>query len=200
MKKITLILIITALSVAMFVAVASADSKVRCLHGAYEMSLKGNGLSSTFPGFDGPDEFGVWEPIGSEVWGSTDTAYGTFIFNCKGYGTASGRNFAFDFPPGNPVDYGGPVSRSNGFFLEFDYHITHEGNMTVTVNNTWFPLEMTGKVSKDKKTIILTNTNTLIPFPPPWVTPRPDPYPAYYSLFTATRILIKVQKNVKDDD
>jgi hypothetical protein len=195
MKKIFLVLTITVLSVFIFAAAVSADgNRYRNFQGTYEMSLKGNGLNSPsgfkppiIPDPEKPEIVFRYPNSSAGVWGSTDTAFGTFIFNSDQSGSAHGFNYAFDLPPGPPGT--GPWARANEFYIEFNYSVTPEGVITVDVT---FPLiltdvHMVGKVSKDRKTITLTNSNSLLTFD------------THESLFTATRVLIKVLNDLEDD-
>lgn len=192
MKKITLVLIIAALSIFMSASVVLAHgNRYRNFKGTYEMSLKGNGLNSTCGFSSFVTDFGTFYKPNDDsdcvVWGSTDTAYGTFIFNRDGTGSAEGRNYAFDLPPGNG---GIGLARTNPFYIEFDYEITPEGEIKVDIT---FPpiltsVEMIGRVSKNRKTMTLTNSNS------------PLEFGTHSSLFTATRVLIQVLNNVEDED
>lgn len=185
MKKIALIMMITALSVFMLAAVVSADGNGwKNFHGVYEMTAKANGLHSTWGFSDGPpyrpstvDPDPSDEETASRVWGSADVAYGTWKFFRNGKGTAEGMNYAFDFPPGGPF-FDGPIARNNPFYLEFDYDITRKGDITVTVTNLFFELNMTGKISQDRKTMTLYNAYTKI---------------GPTAIFMASRVLIRVK-------
>lgn len=183
MKKFALIMVIAALSMFICQAALWADNfNWRRFHGIYEMAAKGNGLNST-GGFDKiANDFYVPKQ-GSIVWGSADVAYGTWTFNRDGSGKAEGMNYAFDFPPGNPA-LGGPIARNSEFYLEFDYDVTREGVITVTVTNLPIFFEMKGQVSKDRKTITLYNAYTFL---------GPN------SIFMASRVLIKVGNNAEED-
>jgi hypothetical protein len=183
MKKIVNVSIIAALSIIMFSAVVSAgDYRWGRFHGVYEMTAKSNSLISTRGFTETADGFIPNE--GSRVWGTADMAYGTWIFKKDGTGTAEGRNFAFDLPPGHP-DYG-PRARDNDFYFEFEYEIMRGGAIHVWVTapneppNDLTMLEMEGMVSQDRKTMTLNNTYT-----------RFNPN----TIFMATRVLIQVQNN-----
>ena len=184
MKKLSLALVMAVLSMFAFAAFVSAEGKgnrYRNFQGTYEMSLKGNGLNSTL-GFT-KLENGFFKPVeNSVVWGSTDTAYGTFVFNRDGTGWADGMNYAFDLPPGNLSIFGGPIARNNTFYIEFEYEISPDGliNLYITFPPILAPVEMTGKVSKNRNIMTLTNSNSLLEFN------------THDALFTATRVLIRV--------
>ena len=190
MKKMFFVLIITVLSMFMMAAVVSADgNRYRNFQGTYEMSLKGNGLNSTL-GFTQSDN-GFFKPVAnSVVWGSTDTAYGTFVFNRDGTGWAEGMNYAFDLPPGNLSIFGGPIARNNRFDIEFEYEISPDGliNLYITFPPILATVEMTGKVSKNRNIMTLTNSNSLLVF-----------VGSHETLFTATRVLIRVLNDVEDE-
>ena len=189
MKKISLILLITFVLVLMIAAFASAGgNRYRNFQGVFEMSLRGNGLNSTL-GFEQLPDNGFWVPVeGSYVWGSTDTAYGTFVFNRDGTGCASGRNYSFDLPPGNPL-FGEdpvPVARNNPFNISFSYDISSDGviELYITDPPILSEVEMIGKVSKDRRTMTLTNADS------------PLVFDTHETRFTATRVLIKVLDNM----
>ena len=100
MKKIVYVSIIAAISITMFSAVVSAgDYRWGRFHGVYEMTAQGTALISTGGFTETADGFIA---NGPHVWGTVDRAYGTWIFKKNGTGTAEGRNFAFDLPPGHP--------------------------------------------------------------------------------------------------
>lgn len=184
MKKLTVVLIITALSVFMYAAMVSAGDKGwKNFHGVYEMTAKANGLNST-NGFQQTSN-GFYIPnTDAYVWATADVAYGTWTFYRDGTGKAEGMNYAFDFPPGPPGV--GPRARDNPFYFEFDYDITRERVITANVT---FPapltsLEFTGRISQDRKTMTLNNTYTFL---------GPN------TIFMASRVLIWVRDNPEDD-
>lgn len=192
MKKISIILLFTFVSIFMIAAFASADvNRYRNFQGTYEMSLKGNGLNSTCGFISVETKLGTFYKPDSEtdckVWGSTDTAYGKFVFYRDGSGFACGRNFAFDLPPGDPV------ARQNPFYIEFDYSISSEGVISLDITFPTVPVDLTtihmiGKVSKNRETITLTNSNS------------PLYFDTHDSLFTATRILTKILYNTECEE
>ena len=180
MKKIALILVITALSVFMFAAVVSADghryrNPYRNFQGVYAVTAKANGLISSEPFV--PAENGFVAPKGSRVWGTADVAYGTFKFYRNGKGNSKGMNYAFDFFPG-PPDIG-PRARDNAFDYDFRYTITRDGviNVWVTSPEGLTPLVMEGKISPDLKTMTLDNAYTFFDD---------------YTIFMASRVLIRL--------
>ena len=178
MKRITLLLTISVLSIFMLATVVFADGKGgKTISGVYEMVARGNALIST-TGFTETDN-GWIANAGGHVWGTIDMAYGTWEFKPDGTGTVEGRNFAFDLPPGHPVH--GPRARDNDFYFEFEYEITNGGAIHVWVTTPGLTmLEMEGTVSKDRKAMTLNNTYT-----------RFNPN----TIFMATRVLIQVQNN-----
>ena len=187
MKKIAPIMMITALSVFMFAAVESADGKGwKRFHGVYEMTAKTNGLISTCGYEEGGPPYVAKDGDDCRVWATADTAYGTWIFERDGTGTAEGRNFVFDFPPGPPNV--GPRARNNDFKFDFDYEITHGGVITVWVTTTepvdLTPLILTGRVSPDRKTMTLNNAYTFF---------NPN------TIFMGSRVLIRIRKNAIKD-
>lgn len=178
MKKITYILFITALSLFVTASVVSAGGHHwKRFHGVYEMTAQGTALISTL-GFTETENDGFIANEGSHVWGTADRSYGTWIFKRDGTGTAEGRNFAFDFPPGHPIY--GPRARDNDFYFEFEYKITHGGviNVWVTAPAGLTMLEMEGMVSQDRKTMTLNNSYTFF---------NPN------TIFMASRVLIRVK-------
>ena len=177
MKKIVYVSIIAALSIIMFSAVVSAgDYRWGRFHGVYEMTAKSNCLISTGGFTETADGFIA---NGPHVWGTADMAYGTWIFKKNGTGTAEGRNFAFDLPPGHPAH--GPRARDNDFYFEFEYEITSGGAIHVWVTTPGLTmLEMDGMVSQDRKTMTLNNTYTRL---------------NANTIFMATRVLIQIQNN-----
>lgn len=162
MKKPFLVLVIAALCIFMLAVVASADGKGwRGFHGVYLMRATGSCLHSTL-GFEQTND-GFFIPIlgtGSQVWGATTMAYGTWTFKRDGTGEASGENYVIDFPPGSPSGIppntnspNGPKARDNPFSFTFTYDVTHEGAITITVIPGVFGFE--GMVSTDLKSITL---------------------------------------------
>jgi len=191
MKKIFFIFMISALSVFMSAAVASADGKRwgRWFYGVYEMTAKSNALISTC-GFKegGPPYVAITDGTNGtdcQVWGTADVAYGTWQFYPNGKGTAKGDNFAFDLPPGPPGI--GPRARDNIFEFKFEYEIMRGGviNVWVTSPPPLTPLVMEGMLSEDFKTITLNNAYTF------WDD---------HTIFMASRVLIRIaQKNADKD-
>jgi hypothetical protein len=192
MKKLAVFVVITVLSVFMFAAVVSADGhRWGKFHGVYAMTAQGSAIIST-GGFTEtePDVIphGFIPNEGSHVWGAVDRAYGTWIFKRDGTGTAEGRNFAFDFPPGPPGV--GPRARDNDFKFEFEYEIYPGGAIHVWVTapnkppNDLTMLEMEGMISPDRKTMTLNNAYTFF---------------NDYTIFMASRVLIWVRNNAKED-
>lgn len=167
MKKISLILMITALSVFMFAAVVSADGQGwGRFHGVYEMIANGSCLHSTEDFYETSD--GFFKPNQpSTVWGATSMVQGTLIFNRDGSGMASGENYVIDFPPVrlgpitlDPDSSTGPIARDSQFGFPFTFDVTHDGMITVRLPNGF---ELTGMVSKDRKTVTLGSAYQYIP-------------------------------------
>lgn len=178
MKKITLILIISALFFFVSAAAVIADGEpYRGFSGVYEMIARGNALIST-KGFTETDEGFFVANEGSHVWGTIDMAFATWIFKPDGTGTAQGRNFAFDLPPGHPTF--GPRARDNIVNFKFKYKITRDGAIYVRIKKPkdLKPLEMEGMVSEDRKTITLHSEYVFF---------NPN------TIFMASRVLIRVQ-------
>ena len=151
MKKIILVLIITALSLLVSTAVVTAhDEGRRGFSGVYEMSSTGSCLHSIEGWIDGGGP--PYIPVNNiDAWAATTMAHGTWTFNLDGTGLAGGENYVIDFPPG--ITPGpGPMARGNSFSFEFNYDVTSKGVITVTLDSG-FVLE--GRVSVDKKTMTI---------------------------------------------
>ncbi len=190
MRRITLVLMISLLSIFVSAAVVIADGKDgKRFSGVYEMIARGNALIST-TGFTKTDN-GWIANAGGQVWGTIDMAYGTWIFERDGTGTVEGKNFAFDLPPGNPVH--GVRARDNDVYMEFEYYVSSGGAISISVTypnepppgNDLTMLDMEGMVSQDRKTITLHSE-----------------YVEFNDnvIFMASRVLIRVKKKAKDED
>lgn len=175
MKKITLILIISVLFFFVSSAAVIAQDPVN-ISGVYEMIARGNGLIST-KGFEETAEGHYVAKKGSRVWGTIDMAYATWVFEGNGTGTAVGQNFAFDLPPG--PRHVGPRARDNAVEFEFDYTVTVDGKINVTITEPpgLKPLIMEGMVSEDLNTITLHSEYVFF---------NPN------TIFMASRVLIRV--------
>ena len=201
MKRITLILVTTAFAVFMFAAGVSADGKKhRGLKGVYNMSASGSCLHSKLGFTPVGNKFVPRTPDDGEVpvvWAASANPTGIWIFKPNGTGSAEGINYIIDFPPGSPSDFPSafsgsiaPKVRDTPFKIkEFTYEITHNGRIIVKVIPGIFELE--GMVSLNRKTITLLSANQ---FFGPIVNNRPT------AICNFSRVLIRVQKNVKDDD
>lgn len=152
MKKIILVLIITALS--LFVSTAVVTANDEGFSGVYEMSSTGSCLHSIDGWMYGGGP--PYIPVNIDAWAATTMAHGTWTFNRDGTGVAGGENYVIDFPPGitpGPFPLGsGPMARGNPFSFEFNYDVTSKGVITVTLDSG-FVLE--GRVSVDKKTVTI---------------------------------------------
>ena len=177
MKKILLVLSILALSVLVAGSTVYADDDGKGISGVYEMIARGNGLIST-TGFTETDK-GFIPNADAHVWGTIDMAHGTWIFKRNGTGTAEGRNYAYDLPPGHPVH--GPRARDNDFYYEFEYTVSRKGEITAWVTYPEGPLEalvMEGMISRDRKTMTLHSEYIFF---------NPN------TIFMASRVLIRVK-------
>ena len=117
MKKLSLIVIIAALSMFMSAAVASDFghswwdfNPFHDFHGTYEMISSGICLHSKDGWKDASDTLNGTVPpftpvAGSTVWAGTATARATWIFNKDGTGTVQGTNYASIFPGGDISPY-----------------------------------------------------------------------------------------------
>ena len=178
MKKITFFLIV--FSLLFFVssqAVIAGDECYNGFRGVYEMIARGNALIST-TGFTETDEGFIPNPD-AHVWGTIDMAHGTWTFKRNGTGTAEGRNYAYDLPPGHPVH--GPRARDNDFYFEFEYTVSRKGVINAWVTYPEGPLKelvMEGMISRDRKTITLHSEYIFF---------NPN------TIFMASRVLIRVK-------
>jgi hypothetical protein len=168
MKKMARIISFAALSVFIFASIVSADDDNgwRGFHGVYEMIANGSCLHSTKDFYQTKDGFYKPKPD-SDVWGATSMVQGTLVFKRNGEGTASGENYVIDFPPGRPdpsvFDENsptGPIVRDSIFAFSFNFEVTRDRVITVTLKNGF---ELDGMVSKDRKTITLGSAYQYIP-------------------------------------
>jgi hypothetical protein len=134
------------------------------LHGDYVMTASGGCFHSS-TGFN--ENGGKYSPNSKAVvWGATVAATAFWTFEPDGTGLVwGGTNYAIDFPPGEtqPLKKDGTltgVSRSNPIGFTFHYVVDQYGDIAVTPDNPIFPA-MKGTISFDRKTMTLSNFNTL---------------------------------------
>jgi hypothetical protein len=168
MKKIAFILIFTALSMFMSVALVSADGKGwRGFHGEYAGTATGSCLYSFLlfePGFTVPTPSTFPPP---DAFGSTIVAEGSWTFERNGTGSFKGKQFGISFPP-----FPGRSANVVDIIFDFAYTIQHDGKITITMEDGTFvgtyeygpnadltytvdQLEIAGIILNDKKTISL---------------------------------------------
>ena len=98
MKKLALTLVITVVSMFMFVAVAMAGGHGwKKLNGEYYMTSTGNCLHSTL-GFN--DNYTPITGVDSKVWAASTMTQGIWTFSPDGTGTAELENFGLVFLQG----------------------------------------------------------------------------------------------------
>jgi len=156
MKKLTVVVMMIAIAAVMLATMASADDHHHWwgIQGTYAMTATGSCLHSTL-GFNA----NLTPITGSAVWGATVTPQAIYTFESDGTGTASGTNYILDFPPGSPV-FGGPIARQSPISFNFHYEVTHDGAITVYPP---LPPNLVGMISKDHKTLQLSNANQVQP-------------------------------------
>ena len=111
-------MIIAALSTFMSAAMTLAQ-----VSGTYEMSSTGSCLYSTLGFKETAPPFTPNFDAHSKVWGATTMATATWTFDeGKCNGTASGTNYAIDFPPGGPI-LKSPDAHQYPISFTFDYTV-----------------------------------------------------------------------------
>ena len=163
MKKLSLIVIVAALSIFMSAAMASANGpNWKGFHGVYAMTATGSCLNSF-------TEFNPGEVAPADAFSAIIVEEGVWTFAGKGTGTFNGNRFGMTLPPF--------VGRSaTPTYIEFDfrYEITRDGEIDIVVDTSTFkatflagpsagasftvdPYTMFGRLSSDHKTITLTS-------------------------------------------
>ena len=180
MKKVALILMITALSIIMFSAVVSAgDNGWKNFHGVYEMIANGSCIHSSY-GYNNlpfPEAIPPFIPSeGSTVWAATTMTQGTWTFKRNGEGTFSYINYATVFPGG---DIGPKVTQNEGNDVPFSYEVTEDNEINVYYGG----IVLTGKISIDRKNITLGSANQVQDF---------SSFGLGYAICNTGRVLIKV--------
>ena len=157
MKKITFVLIIIALSIFMSAAAVSAGGHGwKRFHGTYEMIANGTCLHSSLGYTDMVNP--PFVPIaGSVVYVGTTMAQATWTFKSNGEGTFSFINYVTILPGGGI----GPLATQNeGFDIPFTFDVTKYDEITVNSGG----IELTGRISIDRKTITLGSANQIQDF------------------------------------
>ena len=178
MKKITFILIIIALSIFMSAAVVSAGGHGwKRFHGVYEMISNGTCLHSSLGYTDSIPPFIPIAGTGSVVYVGTTMAQGTWTFERNGEGTFSFINYVTILPGGSI----GPLATQNeGFDIPFSFEVTKYGEITVYYGG----IELTGRISMDRKTMTLGSANQIQDF---------TDYGLGYAICNTGRFLVRVR-------
>jgi len=197
MKKLSLIVIITTLTMFMSAAVASDfhngwqwdNNPFRYFYGTFDMTASGSCIHSQHGYTENEVDYGWYKAIEAKpgiVYAGTTVMTGTWTFEPNGKGTYSDTIYATVTPPvsGNVV---GGVRIFEDSDVPFTYKITALGYITIKEDNAPF-LEYTGTVSPDRNTIILIDTPKVKP--PPGVDPLPAPF--WKIICNASRTLIRV--------
>ncbi len=177
MKKLSLIVIITTLTMFMSAAVASDfrngwwwnNNPFQYFHGTYEMIASGSCAhsgdgwkdSSDPPKYNLNAEKPPFFPVDpSKFYVGTTVAFGTWTFNKDGTGTYTVTNYATILPGSNFYD------PANGILLEqhpqanFTFTVSPFGDITVTTGNPTIGIvELIGSISNDKRTMTLISAN-----------------------------------------
>lgn len=158
MKRLTLIVVITALC--MLPVIASAgDNGWKNFQGTYEMIASGSCIHSSLPYVK--NDAGWWTaPLESVVYAGTTVWNGTWFFDKGGTGTFSYTLYATVTPPpaaqqpATPIPGGMRVFK--GVDVPFTFSIDQFGDIIVKAQG----LDLVGSISNDKKTMTLLSANT----------------------------------------
>lgn len=149
MKKLTVLVMIPALTILLAVAMTSAGGDYWHhkwgIRGDYAMTATGNCLH-------------WWSDAPSIIFGASNMVQGFFRFERDGTGTVWGNNSPITPPPATPVCGNGEFS------WDFTYKVTHEGAITVwmtpgsfkgknLVNNVAFTSDNCGTDGDDRCTL-----------------------------------------------
>lgn len=185
MKKFSLVVIISVLSMSILAAVASAGEREwKGFHGVYAMTGSGSCLFSFkvfIPGFPAPLP-DPRDPVDPNPWVALVVQEGIWTFERNGSGTFHGKQFGMAPPPyPTPSTIGGPNATPVDLIFDFDYDVTHGGKITVNVIPETFlgtylagplvglhyylasKMTMFGRISSDHKSLTLTNGDIEIP-------------------------------------
>ena len=201
MKKFTLIVIITALTIFTSAAMVSADGhRWRGFHGEYAMTSTGFCLYSFSPFFPGePACSGTDTPL--TCWGALLVADGFWSFWRNGEGSFTGSQYGMAPPP-----YANANALPVDLDFDFTYTVTNDGVITAAiVPDTFFGtfqagvnkgkkytvdiFNFYGMVSTDRKTITLNSANELQHYTSPDI-----PAMSLYGICNISRTLIRVDR------
>lgn len=175
MRKLGMLMMIPALAMLLAPAMASAEhGGWGAIHGTYSMTTSGGCLHSNL-GFNA----NLTPITGSVVWGAIAMPQAIWTFGSDGTGTMLGTNYVLDFPPGSPF-FGSPIARQNPISFKFHYEVTEDGAITVYPP---LPPNLAGMISKDHKTLTLSNANQVQAVGP-----------LGYAICNFTRTLIRVEE------
>jgi hypothetical protein len=193
MKKITLILIISAFYMSMSsVEVSAGENGLNTINGNYKMIASGSCIHSPSGFVETTDGLGnpLYVPINSVgVWGATTSTKGTWEFYSDGTGHADIWNYPIDFPPGSNI--GGPRARSQKFVFDVEYEVIKDVIIIDLYLHTDPPSfvqnvgHLEGSVSIDKKTLIIPTHLQKIEFGGP---------PLYSAVCNTMRVFTRVGK------
>ncbi len=198
MKKLAVVVMMTAIATFMATAIASAgaDKGWDNIHGQYAVIATGACLHST-GGFDNvnpnPAAPPIWTPAaGSEVWGAPVMAYATYTFERDGTGASSVTNNIITLPPGDPILFANyqhfvgarqvPPALTP---TPFTYKVAPDGVLTVWQG----PLTLTGMVSTNHKTLTLANGDQVQPYL------QSATHPNSSAICNVGRVLIRVDED-----
>jgi hypothetical protein len=181
MKKLSLIVLITTLTISMSAAVASDfgsgwwwnNNPFQYFHGTYEMIASGSCIHSE-NGYDAKHS-----PITpGKVYVGTTVASGTWTFNRGGSGKYTITNYATIIPTADATP---PLGIRVATFTDvtFTYEITPFGDITVRAGG----IDLIGSISIDRNTMTLLSANNVQNF-------GGEPY--WFTICNTARTLIKV--------
>jgi hypothetical protein len=166
MKKLALIVIIVALSMAPAVTLADSNGWKR-FHGTYEMVASGScsHSGSGWTGFNGQDNLLATPPLKLKLpitwhYVGTTVTYGTWIFNKDGTGEYTITNYATILPGGNYNNTDAYLKTQNPPTTQFTFVVNPFGDIEVTAAG----IKITGNISIDKKMMVLSNGNQVQDF------------------------------------
>jgi hypothetical protein len=184
MKKLSLIVIITTLTMFMSVAVASDSGKgwwwtnnpFQYFHGTYDMIASGSCIHSE-NGYDADHS-----PIApGKVYVGTTVASGTWTFYRGGSGKYTITNYATIIPTTDATGKLG-IRKTTFTDVSFTYEITSFGDITVHAGG----IDLIGSISIDRNTMTLLSADNIQVFSDP-----PGP-PLWYTICNTARTLIRV--------
>lgn len=166
---------------------ADGEGEAFFLNATYAMSATGSCLHAT-------GGFSTVTPSGT-TWGASTMTEGTWLFRPDGTGHASLTNHIVTPPPGAPAQLSIPPIDTKAVAFDFTYAANTQGVIVVWMSVLASPpsasppppsdfktLELVGRISIDKKTLVLNNSNQF----------QYVPYASSYAICNITRVLTRV--------